>query len=252
MTPIDRRGFLAGLATSGTLLLTGCGSEDPPTYGNVLRMGDRFTYSAQRLLLPRASLAREYDRRDISSTVAIGNTDPGNDHLEGFDPVWGRKWAEQAVDDFRDWRLEVAGAVDRPGLYSLEDLRRLPPRTQITKHMCEEGWSAISEWTGVPLRAVLDHAGTRTSARFVNFFSFDTNPDSIDMIDALHPQTILAYGMNGQALPHPHGAPIRLRVERQLGYKNVKFIRRIEVTEHFVDPGATGLIQSGWSWYTGI
>lgn len=251
MTLVARRRFLSGLTASGTLLLTGCG-EDPPTYGNLLRVGDWFTYKAHRLLLPRSSLAREYDRKDISATVAIGTTDPADDHQGSFDPEWGRKWAELAMGDFRDWKLEVAGAVARPGSYSLQELMRFQPRTQITKHSCEEGWSAISEWTGVPLRTVLEHAGILPSAKFVNFLAYDANPDSIDMIDALHPQTILAYGMNGQTLPRAHGAPIRLRVERQLGYKNVKYIRRIEVTERFTDPGPTGLIQSGWSWYTGI
>ncbi len=140
----------------------------------------------------------------------------------------------------------------RPGSYSLADLKSFPSRTQITKHVCEEGWSAIGEWTGVPLSRVLDAAGMLPNARFVNFYSFDEWADGIDLIDALHPQTILAYGMNGRDLPIAHGAPVRLRVERQLGYKSMKYIKRIVVTEEFDDGGKNGNIQNGWAWYVGI
>ena len=153
---------------------------------------------------------------------------------------------------FADWRLSIEGSVARPGRYSLADLKGFPARTQITKHTCEEGWSAIAEWTGVPLRTVLAAAGMRPGARFVNFYSFDAIADSIDMFDALHPQTLLAYGMNGTDLPLAHGAPLRLRVEKQLGYKSVKFLHRIVVSDDFVDPGKLGPLQSGWAWYVGI
>ena len=125
-------------------------------------------------------------------------------------------------------------------------------RTQITKHSCEEGWSAIAEWTGVPLRSVLEAAGILPTARFVNFYAFDAIAEGIDMVDALHPQTILAYGMNGRALPMGHGAPLRLRVETQMGYKSIKFIDRIVVADEFDDLGKIGDLQSGWAWYVGI
>jgi DMSO/TMAO reductase YedYZ molybdopterin-dependent catalytic subunit len=248
----SRRTLITGLASAGGLVLAGCSETLPPTYGNVLRMGDLLTYRAQRLLLPTQSLVKEYSRGDISSIPAIGNTDPADPNVAGFDAKNGPAYARLRDGGFVDWRLRVEGSVTRPGSYSLADLRRFPARTQITKHTCEEGWSAIAEWTGVPLRRVLESAGTLPSARYVNFFSFDQNPDSIDMLDALHPQTILAYGMNGRELPISHGAPLRVRVEKQLGYKSVKFLHRIVVTERFYDPGKLGLIQSGWAWYCGI
>ena len=153
---------------------------------------------------------------------------------------------------FADWRLSIEGLVARPGTYSLADLKRLPSRTQITRHTCEEGWSAIAEWTGVPLARVLEAAGMLPTARWVNFYSFDQWADSIDLHDALHPQTLLAYGMNGRDLPVPHGAPVRLRVETQLGYKSMKFLQRIVVNDTFDDGGKNGNIQNGWSWYAGI
>lgn len=148
--------------------------------------------------------------------------------------------------------MSISGAVDTPGTYSLAALQRFPARTQITRHTCEEGWSAIAEWTGVQLSHVLRAAGTRASARFVQFHTFDGWGDGIDMVDALHPQTILAWAMNGQPLPVPHGGPLRLRVERHVGYKSLKFLDRIVVTEHFDDHGKAGNIQNGWAWYTGI
>ncbi len=238
---MPRRVFIKGLASSAGLLLAGCTPTDPPTYGNVLRMGDLLTYKAHRLLLPAHSLAREYNYSDISSVPAIGTTNPA-------DSVYQQLLANR----FADWRLVVEGSVARPRAFSLDELQRMPSRTQITRHTCEEGWSAIAQWTGVPLRAVLEAAGVRSSARFVQYHAYDGWVDGIDMLDALHPQTILAYGMNGRDLPISHGAPIRLRVEKQLGYKSMKFLRRIVVTDHFDDHGRRGLIQNGWSWYAGI
>jgi DMSO/TMAO reductase YedYZ molybdopterin-dependent catalytic subunit len=128
----------------------------------------------------------------------------------------------------------------------------MPARRQITKHTCEEGWSAIAEWTGVPLRTVLEAAGILPSARFVNYYAYDDIAEGIDMLDALHPQTILAYGMNGRDLPLAHGAPLRMRVETQLGYKSVKFVERIVVKDEFDDLGKIGSLQNGWAWYVGI
>lgn len=250
--PLPRRALLGGLASLGGLALAGCKDENPPTYGNLLRMGDNLSYRAHRLLLPRHALAREYDHADISSILAIGTTDPGDAGQPAFDVDQGEAYAALRAKGFADWGLAVEGRVARPGVWSLADLKALPQRSQITKHTCEEGWSAIAQWTGTPLSALLRAAGVLPSARFVTFYAYDAIVDGIDMVDALHPQTILAYGMNGAELPVQHGAPVRLRVETQLGYKSVKYLRRVVVTDRFLDPGKRGDIQNGWSWYAGI
>jgi DMSO/TMAO reductase YedYZ molybdopterin-dependent catalytic subunit len=249
---LPRRAFIKGLASSAGLVLAGCAKTDPPTYGNVLRMGDLLNYKAHRLLLPKHSLVREYDVRDISSTPAIGTTDPRDSAQPGFDFEAGDAYDRLLRNGFAEWRLEVEGSVARPGSFSLEDLKRMPSRTQITRHTCEEGWSAIAQWTGVPLRAVLEAAGIEPEARFVQFHCYDVFVDGIDMLDALHPQTILAYGMNGRDLPIGNGAPLRARVETQLGYKSMKYLRKLVVTSEFDDNGPYGMIQNGWSWYAGI
>src|SRR6186713_2412576 len=236
-SPISRRAFVAGMATSAGLALTGCTQTEPPTYGHVLRMGDLLTYKAHRLLLPAHSLAREYDYRDISSVPAIGTTNPADPNKSIFNKEYGPVYDRLLANNFSDWRLIVEGSVTRPGAFSLADLKALPSRTQITRHTCEEGWSAIAQWTGVQLGRVLEAAGLRPEARWVNFYSFDGWIDSIDLLDALHPQTLLAYGMNGSDLSVPHGAPVRLRVEMQLGYKSMKYLERIVVRDEFDDGG---------------
>jgi DMSO/TMAO reductase YedYZ molybdopterin-dependent catalytic subunit len=162
-----------------------------------------------------------------------------------------------AANGFKDWRLQIEGLVANPASLSLEELRRLPAESHITLHACEEGWSYIAEWTGVRLSSVLDLVKTLPQARYVVFMPF-ANPkqttgevrvlwDSIDMADALHPQTLLAYAMNGDALPADFGAPVRLRLGRQLGYKNTKYLFRIIVTDRMdlyrKNPG---------TWYGGI
>jgi DMSO/TMAO reductase YedYZ molybdopterin-dependent catalytic subunit len=243
-----RRALIAGAASVGGLLLPRYWQDLPPTYGNILRMGDTLTYAAHRTLLPGQSLVREYSHRDITSFPATGTTNPGDLNRSGLSEAYRRLQSGA----FRDWRLSVEGRVHSPQSFTLADLKRLPARTQITRHTCEEGWSAIGEWTGVPLSMVLNAAGILPTARFVMFYSYDDWADSIDLLDALHPQTILAYGMNGQDLPIPHGAPIRLRVERQMGYKSMKYLHRIVVKDEFDDGGKKGNIQNGWAWYTGI
>jgi DMSO/TMAO reductase YedYZ molybdopterin-dependent catalytic subunit len=210
-----------------------------------LRIGDNLTYGAQRLLLSRSALAREYDRSEITSMPAIGTVDPAR-------KKGGEAYGLLQRNAFVDWRLEVTGSVDRPMSFSLEDLKRMTRRTQITRHMCEEGWTAIAEWTGVPLAALLKAVAIRPTARFVNYYSFDGWTDSVDMIDAFHPQTLLAYGMNGHDLPVSHGAPVRMRVERQLGYKSLKFLNRIVVVDDFGAAGEVGDMQNGWAWHAGI
>jgi len=238
-----RTAIITGLASLGGLLLPGCSKKLPPTYGNILRMGDALTYMAHRTLLPGQSLAKEYQHGDISSFPATGTTNPGNPATKYYSEIYSRLH----TGEFNDWRLSIEGKVARPGSYSLADLQKLPSQKQITRHTCEEGWTAIAEWTGVPLSLVLRSAGILPSARFVNCYAYDEYMESIDMLDAFHPQTMLAYGMNGRNLPVPHGAPVRLRVETQIGYKSVKYLQRIVVTDEFVDVGDTG-----WSWYTGI
>jgi DMSO/TMAO reductase YedYZ molybdopterin-dependent catalytic subunit len=153
---------------------------------------------------------------------------------------------------FAGWSLSVEGRVRNPRVFSLRDLKQLPSRTQITRHTCEEGWTAIGQWTGVPLGAVLDAAGVLPTARFAVFSSHDDWVDGIDMLDAFHPQTILAYGMNGRDLPLQHGAPVRLRVERQIGYKSMKYVNRIVIKDEFDDGAEKGNIRNGWAWYNGI
>ena len=247
-----REALAAGLASAGALLLPGCSEELPPTYGHLLRLGDNFTYRAHRLLLSPTALAREYERSEISSIPAIGTTDPADASQGAFDEEYGPIYARHRHRGFADWRLTVEGSVARPGVFSLADLKRFPLRTQITRHTCEEGWTAIAEWNGVRLREVLEACGMLPTARWVNYEAYDGWKDSIDMVDALHPQTFLAYGMNGRELPVPHGAPVRLRVATQMGYKSMKFLRRIVVSDAFVDPGLAGPIQNDWSWYAGI
>ena len=238
-----REALLGGLTAASGLLLSGCSTNLPPTYGNILRMADNLTYSAHRTLLPGQSLVKEYSQQDISSFPATGTTNPG----DPAKPRPSELYRQLQSGGFADWRLSIEGKVARPGEFTLAELKRLPARTQITRHTCEEGWSAIGEWTGVPLSRVLDAVGLLPEARFVSFYSFDGWADSIDLLDALHPQTLLAYGMNGRDLPTAHGAPVRLRVERQIGYKSMKYLQRIAVTNKFDDLG-----DSGWAWYVGI
>jgi DMSO/TMAO reductase YedYZ molybdopterin-dependent catalytic subunit len=243
-----RQAIVAALASAGGFGFARYRTQLPPTYGNLLRMSDTLTYAAHRALLPGQSLVREYSPKDITSFPATGTTDPG---VIGKTELGGA-YKRMQKTAFADWRLSVEGRVATPRTFSLAELKQLPSRTQVTRHTCEEGWTAIGQWTGVPLSAVLVAAGMLPTARFVVFHSYDDWIDSIDLLDAFHPQTILAYGMNGRDLPTPHGAPIRLRVERQLGYKSMKYVRRIVVADEFDDGGKQGNIQNGWAWYTGI
>jgi len=202
----------------------------PPDRGGILGVGETLTYSAQRLLTSGHSLAREFKRSDISKNPIVNGPAPVDE-----------KFRALRANGFKDWRLQVQGLIERPTSFSLEELKNLPMESHILLHACEQGWSYIAEWTGVRLSSVLDVVKTRPEARYVAFIPFP-NPrqttgevrvqwDSIDMADALHPQTLLAYGMNGEALPADFGAPIRLRLGRQLGYKNTKYLSRLIVTD---------------------
>ena len=248
------------LAISGaaTLILSGCDRlAASPTFQQMLSGAEGLTYRSQRTLIGRTALAHEFSEADISARFkANGSQDPNN-----LPPGY----TDMEQNGYADWRLEVGGLVMRPASFSLSELRALDARTQITRHDCVEGWSAIGKWTGPPLSAVLDLVGLRPEARFIVFRCADevlryidgSQPyyESIDLVDAFHPQTILAYEMNGAALPLRHGAPVRLRVERQLGYKMAKFITRIEAVARFdnIRGGKGGYWEdSGYEWYAGI
>ncbi|HTE01710.1 MAG TPA: molybdopterin-dependent oxidoreductase [Mucilaginibacter sp.] len=247
-TMTRRRAIFAGLTSAGALLLSGCLKKaTPPTYGNILRMGDNLTYMAQRGLLSQKALAPEYQKSDITSFPVTDIGDPADPASKA---AYNKAYQELQRNSFKDWALSIEGSVAKPGKYTMADLKKLGERTQITRHTCEEGWSAIAEWTGVPLGALLQHAGILPAACCVSIYGYDNYAESIDLLDAFHPQTILAHTMNGETLPARNGAPVRLRVETQIGYKNVKYLQRIVVTDKFVDAGPD--IPNGWSWYTGI
>jgi DMSO/TMAO reductase YedYZ molybdopterin-dependent catalytic subunit len=230
---IPRRKFItAGVAGAGlgaAAYLADRYGLIPPDHAGIIGVGETLTYATQRLVTSSHSLAREFKRTDISKVAPVN----------GWHPV-DKRYEALLADGFKDWRLTIEGLVSRPASLSLEDLKRLPAENHILLHACEEGWSYIAEWTGVRLATMLDLAGARPEARYVVFEPFP-NPnqartvvrvlwDSIDMADALHPQTMLAYGMNGEAVPIDHGAPVRLRMGRHLGYKNTKFLSRMIVT----------------------
>ena len=245
---MKRRNVLVG---AGAAFLAGCSkvAESQPGAA-MLDAAEDWHRKAQRLFGARTALAKEYDRSEISPTFR------GN----GSRTVDTDVYRAALASGFGNWRLEVRGLVRHPLSLSMENIRRLPQRTQITRHDCVEGWSAIGEWTGPQLGTILEGAELLPQAKYIVFRCADTLGgdryyESIDLIDAYHPQTILAYEMNGEVLPVPHGAPLRLRVERQLGYKHAKYIRRIEVVESFahIGGGKGGYWEDrGYEWYAGI
>jgi DMSO/TMAO reductase YedYZ molybdopterin-dependent catalytic subunit len=253
---LSRRQLL--VSSAATLILGGCDRlSAAPTFQQFLATAEGLTYGAHRSLISRGALAREYGPKDISKVF----------HPNGSQDAYNLSPAhlEQAQDHYARWRLQVGGLVMRPASFSLSDLRALNSRTQITRHDCVEGWSCIGGWTGPPLSAVLDRVALRPEARFIVFYCADeqlrymdgsrTYYESIDLIDAFHPQTILAYDMNGAPLPLAYGAPLRLRVERQLGYKMAKFITRIEAVDRLdnIRGGGGGYWEdAGYEWYAGI
>jgi DMSO/TMAO reductase YedYZ molybdopterin-dependent catalytic subunit len=250
---ISRRVMLGGFAGACGAVVAGCSRLDDKTpFKQFLDASDGLTLRTQRLLLTNRPLVREFSLSQLSATFPVNGTGmpPGDDYKRLVD------------SEFRDWKLKIHGLVDRPIALTLAQLKALPARTQITMHNCDEGWSAIGQWTGVPMARVLALAGLRPDARYVVFHCLDKiNIDgnyyyeSLDLFDALHPQTILAYGMNGKPLPVGHGAPLRLRVELQIGYKNAKYVDRIEVVDRL---DAIGKGRGGWwedfdnaVWYAG-
>ena len=216
----------------------------PPDCGNIYRPGEALTFGSQRLL-GRNSLAREFPRSQISNPPHANGRPPRDDEFK-----------RRQAAGFADWKLEIDGMVERPASLSLAEIRSYPSRSQITHLACEEGWSFIAEWTGVPLSHILHSVGAFAQAKYVVYFSIQPRWwDSVDMADALHPQTLVTYGMNGGDLPAGHGGPLRLRVPRQLGYKSVKYITRLTVTDSLKGFGkgmGSGAAEGGYSWYSGI
>jgi DMSO/TMAO reductase YedYZ molybdopterin-dependent catalytic subunit len=256
----SRRGLIvAGTALTGTvlggLLLSGCDRlSQAPQALKIIDHAEGLTRRAQRLILSGQPLAPEYRPADISPTFKP------NGSFRPSDPAY----LAMLETGFADWRLAVTGLVERPLSLSLAQLKALPSRSQITRHDCVEGWSAIAQWSGPQLGGLLHAAGLQPHARYVVFHCADNLGgageagkyyESIDLFDAFHPQTILAHTMNGQPLAVPHGAPIRLRVERQLGYKQAKYVMAIEVTDRLSQfgSGKGGFWEDrGYEWYAGI
>jgi DMSO/TMAO reductase YedYZ molybdopterin-dependent catalytic subunit len=252
MNPISRRKLLTtGLATTAGLAGLGAAAKlaehyglIPPDCGGVYGPGETLTYAAQRVMT-RHSMAREFPRSMISKTPFANAVAPPNDDFK-----------RHQASGFSEWRLSVDGMVARPGSFSLSDLKSLPLRSHITEVACEEGWSYIAEWIGTPLADVLNAVGPLPHARYVVYFSIDKDWwESIDMADALHPQTLLSWGMNDGDLPVSFGGPLRMRVPRQLGYKSVKYITRLTVTDSMKSFGkglGSAAPEAGYSWYAGI
>jgi DMSO/TMAO reductase YedYZ molybdopterin-dependent catalytic subunit len=252
MSPISRRKLLTGGAVT-VAGAAGLAAADriarrhgliPPDGGGIYGPGETLTYAAQRVIGKHA-LAREFSRGMISKTPFMNEVAPPSDEFK-----------RQQVAGFKDWRLVVDGMVARPLSLSLSDLRTLGLKNQITEVVCEEGWSYIAEWIGTPLHEALQEAGTLPQVRYIVYKSIQNDWwDSIDMADALHPQTILTWGMNDGDLPVGFGGPLRMRVPRQLGYKNVKYITRLTATDSLKKFGkglGSAAPEGGYAWYAGI
>ena len=254
---LDRRKLLLGssAATVG-LTLSGCEKLTQSVQeSDILDTGESLTRRIQGLITGTGALAMEYPASAISPDFkANGTTRPDNDD-----------YLRHAANGFADWKLEIGGLVKRPLSLSLADLRATAAREQITRHDCVEGWSGIAGWKGARLGALLDRAGLLPEARYIAFFCADTLELTLDgtgdyyetiaIVDAYHPQTILAYELNGKPLPMEHGAPVRLRLERQLGYKMAKYVMRIEAIDSFtkLGRGKGGYWEDrGYQWYAGI
>ncbi|WP_293681736.1 molybdopterin-dependent oxidoreductase [uncultured Phenylobacterium sp.] len=259
-----RRWLTAAGASLGSLWLGACDKlTADPRFSAMLAKAEGLTERAQRLVTDRKALAKEFTPADISRDFKANGTLSPQDYA----------YETLLADNFAGYALTVDGLVEHPLELSLADLRRQPSRTQITRHDCVEGWSSIGKWKGARLGPLLDRAKLKPNARYVVFHCFDSLEqtldntgqyyESIDLIDAYHPQTILAYEMNDATLPVRHGAPLRLRVERQLGYKHAKYIARIEVVERLDATDANGqpLLgrgnggfwpDRGYEWYAGI
>lgn len=254
---LSRRNLLIGALQGASLvLLSGCEKlfdslSQNKKIQSLLEIAENGSRRAQRLVTPRSKLAKEFDAKDISPKF----------RANGNPPPITMEYATDAQNHWTKWRLEVSGLIKQPASFSLADLKSMPSRTQITRHDCVEGWSVIGKWKGVRLEEIINRVQPGTDAKYVVFRCMDTDSDgvnyfeSIDMIDAVHPQTILAYELNDQPLPIDNGAPLRLRVENQLGYKHAKYIRALEFVSSLnkIGQGKGGYWEDqGYEWYAGI
>jgi DMSO/TMAO reductase YedYZ molybdopterin-dependent catalytic subunit len=255
----DRRGLLRGaVAAAGAAVLGGCDRlSQSEAFVETLKSAQHLSRAAQKIVAPRRAMAQEFGPGDVAQTFRANGT---------VSPVDADYVALRAAG-FAGYRLAVGGLVERPAQFSLAELRAMPARTQITRHDCVEGWSCIGKWKGVPLGHLLDQVRPLAMANFVVFRCFDSMDgpaldgrdsryyESIDFDDARHLQTILAYELNDQPLPVSNGAPLRCRVERQLGYKQAKYVRAIELVASFdsIRGGKGGYWEDeGYEWYGGI
>jgi DMSO/TMAO reductase YedYZ molybdopterin-dependent catalytic subunit len=252
---ITRRGLLTRLlAATSVLALGGCEKlSESGWFPKVLGLGEKVTYKMQRLAMPRKAMAQEFPAADLSPQFRSNGTSMPNNPM----------YRTLAARGFADYRLRIGGLVERPLALSLADIRMFPSRTQITRHDCVEGWSAIGKWKGARLSALLETVNLKPNARYVVFHCADPMEEdsnsfyyeSVDLEDAFHPQTILAYELNDLPLPAENGAPLRLRLERQLGYKMAKYVMSLEIVETFsrIAGGKGGYWEdNGYEWYAGI
>ncbi len=251
---IDRRRFLErALVAGGSLFLSGCDRlSQTEWFPKMLSSAEKLTQAAQKLIVPRRALAQEFSAADISPTFRSNGT--GNPENPAYQAL--------AANGFKDYQLKISGLIEHPAVYTLDELTALPSRSQITRHDCVEGWSAIGKWQGVQLSQLLQRAQPKANARYAVFFCADPMDaqgtayyESIDMEEANHPQTLLAYALNDAPLPIKNGAPIRLRVERQLGYKMAKYVMEIRLVDSFADIGGGkgGYWEDqGYEWFAGI
>ena len=254
---LSRRNLLIGaLQAASLVVLSGCEKifdslSQNKNVQSLLELAENGSRRAQRLLTRRNKLAKEFEAKDISPKF----------RANGNPPPITMDYTADAQNHWTRWRLEVSGLVKQPASFSLADLQAMPSRTQITRHDCVEGWSIIGKWKGVRLEEIINRVQPDADAKYVVFRCMDTDSDgvnyfeSIDMIDAVHPQTILAYELNDRPLPIDNGAPLRLRVENQLGYKHAKYIRALEFVSSLdkIGQGKGGYWEDqGYEWYAGI
>jgi DMSO/TMAO reductase YedYZ molybdopterin-dependent catalytic subunit len=256
-SPSSRRHALRGaLAGLGAMTLAGCDRlSHNEGFVDALKGAEQLSRGVHRGIGNRRAMAQEFAEADVAAHFKANGTQMPRD----------ADYQAQLKNGFADWRLEVGGLVERPAAYTLAELRAMPSRTQITRHDCVEGWSSIGKWKGVPLAHVLGLVQPKASARYVLFRCADSMDEpeagdsryyeSVDLDDAFHPQTLLAYDLNGQPLPVANGAPLSARIERQLGYKHAKYVMRIELIERFdtIRGGRGGYWEdNGYEWYAGI
>ncbi|MFM9978418.1 MAG: molybdopterin-dependent oxidoreductase [Sphingomonadaceae bacterium] len=251
-TILTRRALIGGAMVGAGGLLSGCDAlGNDPSFRALLMTAEQGNHGLHRLLQDRNALAKEFAPSQRSPVFrANGTRMPAGDAYAGH-----------MANGFADWRLVIDGLVARPQAIPIDEVRRMPPRAQITRHDCVEGWSAIGKWTGAPLKPLLERAGLMPQAKFIVFHCADRMGngaiyyESIDLVDAMHPQTMLAWALNDALLPVANGAPLRLRVERQLGYKHAKYVQRIEAVAALggVYGGKGGYWEdaAGYEWYAG-